>query len=60
MLHKIYWIHESIMYYYCLEIDYKAAWSQHVQVRTREKNTFLYKKYFKKRKKEKKSTVPSK
>ena len=38
MLHKSYWIHKSIIYYYCLEIDYKAAWSQHVQVRTREKN----------------------
>ena len=48
MLHKSYWIHKSIISYYCLEIDYKAAWSQHVQVRTREKTKFLYKKYFKK------------
>ena len=48
MLHKSYWIHKSIMSYYCLEIDYKAAWSQHVQVRTREKTKSLYQKYFKK------------
>ena len=48
MLHKSYWIHKSIISYYYLEIDYKAAWSQHVQVRTREETKFLYKRYFKK------------
>ena len=47
MLHKSYWIHKSIISYYCLEIDYKAAWSHHVQVRTREKTQLLDNKYLK-------------
>ena len=51
MLHKSYWIHKSIISYYCLEIYYKAAWSQHVQVWTKEKTNFYTKNIFKKFKK---------